>query len=175
MKIIAISDRKNMLKLDDNTGYSSWFKISPSYNKEGLDIIQTLKINDEVEIKYNVISGMSLLSYIKKLEPKQDNNNKETNMENKNNFEQKIPTEPPLKDYPARTKINNDSPLPIPQGVWDKKDRRIVRQNALSHATKIVTHCYPINNETKETIKEKIVVMTCDIAEIFEKWVYRNI
>ena len=62
MKIIDISSRKNMLKLG-NGETSSWYKISPSY-QGGLDLTQTLKVGEEVTIKYNVIAGRNIIHYI---------------------------------------------------------------------------------------------------------------
>ena len=66
MKIVEISSRKNMLKLDNGTN-SSWYKINAS-NTVGLELAQTLAVGEEVDVNFTVINGVSVLGDIKKIE-----------------------------------------------------------------------------------------------------------
>jgi len=59
---------------------------------------------------------------------------------------------------------------PITPKVWDAKDRRIVRQNALSHATALVC---AVGGLTLGEIDE-YASLICKLAEKFEIFVYRN-
>ena len=57
------------------------------------------------------------------------------------------------------------------QSVWDLKDRRIARENALSHATLLAIR---LNEILPDVIaKDKMVNMTLDIAGTLETWIYR--
>ena len=64
MKIVEIGFRKNMLKLDDGIK-SSWYKIPESY-LEGLELTKTLAVDDDVEVKYTVINGASVVNQLTK-------------------------------------------------------------------------------------------------------------
>jgi len=57
-----------------------------------------------------------------------------------------------------------------PQSVWDDKDRRMVRMNALSHGVKLFDS---LPNGKKEPIEDPISFI-CGVAEAFEVWVYRK-
>lgn len=56
-----------------------------------------------------------------------------------------------------------------PKVDWDSKDRRIVRQNSLSHAVNVCTHTNPSLADAGEMAK-----LVCEMAEVFESWVYRK-
>ena len=62
MKIIEIGKRLNMLKLDNGTK-SSWYKIPETYT-EGLELAKTLKVNDEVEVKFTIVNGVSVVNQL---------------------------------------------------------------------------------------------------------------
>jgi len=59
---------------------------------------------------------------------------------------------------------------PIPAEVWDKKDRRIVRMNAVTNAVAVVlpTVSNKINNAND------LLELVLEIAGKIEKWVYRD-
>jgi len=54
--------------------------------------------------------------------------------------------------------------------VWDIKDRRISRQNALSHAVQIAIHTTAF---AENTTKENLLNIVKDIAQNLEEWVWR--
>ena len=58
----------------------------------------------------------------------------------------------------------------VPQGVWDKKDRRMVRMNALAHAVEI----FKVSKENKEEGYNTIVECVKDISGQLETWVYNG-
>lgn len=63
----------------------------------------------------------------------------------------------------------------VPRGVWEAKgearERRMVRMNALSHATKIVIHS-TVNKDLTEGELSNLVQMT---AKTLEDWVYAEV
>ena len=64
MKIVEISVKKDMLKIDKD-GTSSWYKINPS-NTPAQEVVNTLVVGDEVDVKSTVINGVSVVSRIDK-------------------------------------------------------------------------------------------------------------
>ena len=64
MKVVEISAKKNMLKLDNGQG-DSWYKINES-NTVGLALAQTLTAGNEVDVKYTVVNGVSVVNDIEK-------------------------------------------------------------------------------------------------------------
>lgn len=68
----------------------------------------------------------------------------------------------------------------VPQKVWDAKDRRMCRCNALAHATEVIK-MYLALNPPKDEKGEKVPLAASTIAsliqieaESFEDWIYRN-
>jgi hypothetical protein len=74
---------------------------------------------------------------------------------------------------PAKVEKPKDA---VPQEVWDKKDRMIVRQNVLSHSTEIVkAHLDYLTLEEKKPMQPlDIANMVELVAEQLEAWIYRN-
>ena len=64
MKIVEISARKNMLKLD-NAVTTSWYKIN-SEDTPALELVKTLAVGDNVDIKFTVTNGVSVVSQLDK-------------------------------------------------------------------------------------------------------------
>ena len=64
MKVVEISARKNMLKLD-NAGTTSWYKINDD-NPTALELAKVLAVGDEVEVKFTVTNGVSVVSQLEK-------------------------------------------------------------------------------------------------------------
>jgi len=64
MKIVEISARKNTLKLD-NAGTTSWYKISAE-DTPALELVKTLAVGDDVDVKFTVTNGVSVVSQLDK-------------------------------------------------------------------------------------------------------------
>lgn len=80
---------------------------------------------------------------------------------------------PPKEDQDESTAwLDDDKPnvSVAEKPDWDAKDRRIVRQNVLRHATEIVTSDLGNQNDNQEDKFKQVI----KLAEQFEEWVYRE-
>ena len=60
MKVMKINDAQNMIQLQ-NGAETFWYKINSS-NVACLDLIKTLKVNDEVAVQYTIPNGIRVIN-----------------------------------------------------------------------------------------------------------------
>ena len=91
-----------------------------------------------------------------------DDNNKITYLE-------KLPTEKEILEVNEEDLSKSEK-----NEYWEAKDRRIVRQNVLSHATNIAIAIYNRKEEIEGITVDEVTNTIMRIAERLENWVYRG-
>ena len=75
---------------------------------------------------------------------------------------------------PTTITPKNDVKQDVPQDVWDKKDRRMCRMNALTHATEVIKLYLSQNPQPTPLSASDITGLIQVEAETFENWIYRD-
>ncbi len=76
-----------------------------------------------------------------------------------------------LSPSPIATPPKNDIDK---QDIWDKKDRRMCRMNALAHAVEVIKLYLPRSTQDTPLTTSEITGLIQVEAESFENWIYRN-
>ena len=79
------------------------------------------------------------------------------------------------EDYIARVPQGAPKQEPQEKVDWDAINRRVVRMNALTHATEAIKAIYPMRFKDNDVLEDTFAQLVIKIAEEYETWIYRPI
>ena len=190
MKVVEISARKNMLKLDNGT-QSSWYKINDS-NTESLEIAQTLTVNNEVDVKFTVVNGVSVVNQIIKSGSSPEPKNEENAVVESAERKVEIGSNNNFNSQAEQTKSNINSPVytckecgrPLKDNKYEKcytcnqadKEKsgghspavsESIRKQATGHMTSVTVAAMIKANITSDVLKTTLTVD--DVVDMIDK------